>query len=576
MLERKSLLACLLGACVLGLAAFGGCSDSKPRQSARNILDEVATAKRLCDAAVALMVTVPYEVDKQFPPVKTAPPMTGGKPDLTWAQQNVTIPPEGTLNPNAWNDLELALNGGMVEGKKVKGIKAVLDESADAPGDEKAIGQTMMAQVLSLMGDYRLAQSRNARAKAAADLDKVWQTLAALQRQSDLIQTYDALAGLSAEELQATITKAKADAGTLDGQKKASEAQLTKLKGDLDALIAKIQKLRADADNIRLQRETATGPAMLEQTDQANDLLKQAAAEAGNVTKLELAIAQENTNLALVTAKLDEAIKQQKVAQDIINARSSAASQATADRSKAIEERGRLQQALEKAAGDLGKDLDDAAKLKTEAATLYGAAADACTKAAVNSPLRETQLERAAALKSGAVAATSMTDIQARCALAGTQAADLYTAMKLELPPSLANLRKAAADAAAASNDAAQKYAEAARAYETVISALPREPKAQNQKWSYQVQAAAAYAGEYWNLPAGAQRDAALDKAKALLNDAVSGKAASPYLAEAAKLQAQLGLAVTAPLPPVTPTSKPAPTPTSMPSAESAPATMPG
>lgn len=520
MQERKRLVAVVLASCVAATALLG-CSDEKSRQAGQNILAKVSEARQLTERAIALMSNPVYEVGSE----KLTPPI---ERKIT-AEEIAALLPGDVVNPRAWDALD----------KAFKELSTALSENADAPAADLALGQSMLARIRTVRGDYKRAESLLAMKDALSALNAVSSTAMAMHYTWQTNKELDQLVNAGDKELQGVIANADTAIAEATAQQSKAKDAIAANKKKIEDLNSENEALVTQATQLRSQSDNAVGTKRLELFDRSAELNKKVNDNSLSISSLEQAIADLQAKAQTFSPILVEAKARKEAAEGLLARQKQSQDYYVQEKNKArnilTDTQKKLEEMLIKADAAIVKFSDFLKQANDE----YAAAAS--SYAAAQGKSRDV-LGPDALIGQG-IAKSRQADLvgqklglQAGSLLPLSTADELYTAMGNTAPPALGKIKEyLGADAASLRQIAADLYKDAAGAFRQAVALVPKE-----QKWAMQAQLAAADAGRYQMAVKDSDKKDALGELNTQLTAALQQKESSPYLQDVVRFRATL------------------------------------
>ncbi|MDY6913471.1 MAG: hypothetical protein SVT52_03315 [Planctomycetota bacterium] len=513
--SRDLIFGALVAACLVGMLTVAGCSASKSRRARQNILEEVLEAQRLVNKALALLASPVYAVGDKYAPFTTS--------TLVGPGEGLKILPGTALNPNAWQALQQAEDG----------LSAVLAENAEARPEDRAMGQSMLARVASLKGDYQATIAAAARDRAGEALREAQKALGLMEFQLSLCKYFHGLANLTDKELRQMISNAKADVQKFTTASADVRAKIDRLTKDRDALLATNEERIAAARNLRIESRLASGQKSLDLLQDALKIESQVSSNASKIGGIESQITSGKTEAKTVHLDLTSAKARLDVSGAVLKARKQQFGSADETKTKLLGTIAEAQKHLERLAERTFSACAAAAEAETAAANAYELARKqlkAAAEALHDHASAEAMAEQADVLMAMAELNVRRLELQIDSSRLAKQIQSLWAEMDppRNVPPALARAGDYLAEPAMVRQTAEAQYEEAAKLYKKAMSKVRRE-----LQWAYQGQLAAAYIRLY-HL---SNRADSLEEARAVLQEAFEGRENSPHLASVAELQ---------------------------------------
>jgi len=483
-LKDKRHVLVLAGIACLGASALTGCRGDSRSELAK----ATDKARRLYGKACGLLKDPVYRLGQQYVPVTKEMP----DPDAN----AIKLVPFGTVNPKVDDVLTQA----------TEGLAGAIEGGPEAPIADRAGAHAMLARVQALTG-YRYA------IEAAQQRDRAWRLLRKLENaviemgdHGKRIANCDALLSVTDKSLDDMTAKAKDDAS-------ASQAKITDLKGKIATLKKEKATLQAQNDTLlaaarklRVDSQLADVLKGIELFDQARAKEDQATANSVRLTEIEDAV--QFCSMQIATLELDVAAagKRTAAAGKIIATRQQRKADTQQKRGDFVKLLTETQKGAEGLAGEVINVCQKASGMEAKAVAAYDQAATqydrygkltggagagdeaaAAADPAVVATLGDMRMERAS-LRVRILA------LQKRIAYVVDEATKLWSGLPVQnsVPDLIGKVAGYVADEKKARDQAQEDYRWAAKSYEKALNDIPRE-----QRWSYQLQIASAYAGLY-------------------------------------------------------------------------------
>ncbi len=494
-----------------------GCSDAQPRQQSRALREQTETARRVHANAADRMGSPVFKVDGQFAPLTEVANSTAEADDITLVEP-------GTMDPRSLDMLEKAANQ---LGQSI---------SANSQADPVDAGQAtlMLGQLNRLMGFYHEGVSLADRNRARSLGDQITARLGVVRARQAQLAYFDQLVGLSLDDVISFQSESAERAETLTTRK-------DQLEGEIKTLTARRNQLRTTKEtktaamrNKRIDSQLAADPdTRAELFEQAHALQKEINKLNAQVARTENQIAQTETALSQVMLDLDGANAMLAAAKDVLDQRNQVKDDATAGRRTILAQIAELREEIETLTTRMGNTLASADQAEQEALSKYDSAVsnfDRAAQALDSGDPAPVSLKGAALMDSGSLQTAKLR--------AYSRAVGVVEAMQeaLAIPNSAAGKTVTAyvRDPEQLRASADEAFEAAVEAYSTAVRLVQAEdPKL---AWAYQGRLGAAYLSRL-EVCSPSLRESIRTSAEDTLDDALEGRADSPYLTPVAGLK---------------------------------------
>lgn len=509
--KSNFVIATILAVMIGSAAYFAGCSDSKPREASHKVLAAVSEAQRYYDAASAILSNaVAVKAGTNEPLIADGAVLD---------KDQIEVKSLLTVNEQAGQRLQ----------KAEELLTAALSENSQADESIKAQAQDMLGRVQAMQGYFFASKAASARHDVAAALVGGEEALAGAAGENSVLAYFQKISSASDEDLKKARDEAARAEKQLADQIKTIENRLSELAATRQQLAAENDKRMVEARNLRTESGLASGQKSLDLFEQALKI-EDTVTENGTKTA-QIEAEKENLELQAKTLKIEAAAAKGQVGALVatLDSRQARTQAAARKRDEVAQRLAESQKKIETAAGKIAAGLKSVSENEAKAVECY-------TQAAASLKNAQNDAAFAATAAAGAGdALVAIADIDAQRLSLQQQASHFaggvtafYGQLKKDLPPMLKDLSGYVSDTKKLQEDAAAKYADAISLYKNSISR--EQPQ---QQWIYQGRLGAAYIG----LSKVTNDAGALSQAAIVLDQAMQGREASPYLASVVELK---------------------------------------
>jgi len=507
--KNNLVVTAMLTVCVGAICCVGGCSQSKERQGGKDLLAAVDRSGKLYRRALGLLRDPVYRIGKQYAPIRHE---EGKEPDA------IVLGPPDEMHPEVL--------GALSEAERI--LSTALRDNADAEPGDRAIAQTLLGQVQSLIGychswmSYRAMDSlAKARAQAHA-------AIATAALRVNLLEYHKKLQALGEDELGRLRANAVAMQSAKAAELKRHSDQIGALKAEQARQNKAYEKFNAQARAMRMERGPASGQKRLDTLNNAQKIQVKADAAETKAAEIENKLGSLNVKRKALELERDAAKARIRVIDEMLKERQAQAAANEDNRKEILKRLEADQAALRKLLGRMVRDCERISQAQSKAVRVYELASNQL-RAADRAPGVNT-----AARQADVLIAVAGLDVRCLAALAKNKdlagkLADLWAKVGAgKLPDDGEKIQSFLAESETLREDAEAKYDEAVKLCRKAIRSVDRQ-----YQWVYQGQLASAYMGLY-ALTGSAETRA---EAQTAINDALANKESSPNLEAVKRLQ---------------------------------------
>lgn len=516
---QRTVARFFLVACAAALLA--GCTDTKPREAGRKILDEVDIATRRYDRALSLLANPVFKAKGEFPPTPLAAEPGGAPPRYEKADIEIVHPE--TVNPKALDALKQAETGL---------AKVLAENEALAPKAEKALAHLILARLKSLKGYYFAAKANLARGRALGAIAQAEPTTTEVKTHVAMINYHKTVVGLSNQDIEQLIAKAEKDLVAWNAELKEVNTKLTAIKAEKQRLLAENQARMAEARKKRVASRLANGQKSLDLLNEALAIEEETNRAVSRVDIVEAETVSLNVARGDVVVRVASAKQRITVAQDILKGRKQNTGQDRDELEKIARSLAVVLKRLEEQAGMIGENCATAAAAEKQADEAYRQAREhlESSRSFPSAKAHEAMAEEADVLMSTGRLAAARLELHVRATRLVGRVKKLWpqAAPDRKAPQIVDRIAAYLAEPDNVRKDGEKDFRKAADLYKRAGANMER-----HLKWVYKGQEAGAYIALYYLT----EDNMVLGQARKVLGDALQGREASPLLAAVRELE---------------------------------------
>lgn len=530
--QKRRFCMTVIGAVLAALAVAGGCQDQSARQASQTLRDEIDKAQRLSSKALTLLKNA-VVVDRSAMPEREIVPSAKAPSDKLDIK---VLPARGHVSEEAQTSLKRA----------IKILEAALAARGEARDPDVVLAYRQLARVHSLVAHCHRVMGGHAVHRVEENVRQVEEIGIALRARGALVRHYDLLVAARNEEAEKSARDAKAEGLSLQTRLKDTEKKIADLLVEKKAQTRRMNEAATKSRELRGQSKSPSCKDPMAVLEQALEKQSQANEAVAAITRIENQVDVLNSERGELSLKLELSEAIQKSMREILQAGDARIETSKQERG---EEKARLAaeiKAMAEPAGEIDRWCKEAQTQEDLAKEALAKAIEARAKAVkilAKTAGPETFAQQGDDRMARGELGAERLRLRLRISNFGEAMKDVWQGLPDAgpIPGRLGSIAKTYLDdPAAVQKEAQEQYDLAVRDFGEALDRLKAQARedrtASHREWAYLGQQATAYLGLYrLTKDAGAR-----EQARELLEEALKGKASSPYLKSLVWLRSQL------------------------------------